>query len=495
VAFATLWFFVTLAPESTFVALAEVMNDHRPYIASSLGLSVLLAWALYTIAARLGRWRTPAFVVVCVILCVVAVPVNRYRNWLWQDSVRLWQDAVITGLGNPRAWMNAGKALMDRGQYAEARVYLERAREIAPNYSFAYLNLSALERLMGNPQGALREAEAAVRVGPRFSMAHYFHGFALENLGARDKAKEAYELALQLNPNEPDAREALVRLKTTNADAADMKVGVQALYVDRDAERAAAIFRTVFTRNPSHYGATLQLAKALDRAGKRQEAQPLWEKMLGMADAAKDNETLATVRARLAEPAGSSPTPRQAAGSPTVPAEDFMKAGLEALYQRNDPVTAATQFRKVLAANPSHYGATLQLAKALDRAGKRQEAQPLWEKILGMAEAAKDQETLATVRARLAGPAGSSPAEDVMKAGLDALYQRNDPVAAATQFWKVLAANPSHYGATLQLAKALDRAGKRQEAQPLWEKMLGMAEAARDQETLRTVRARLAEKS
>lgn len=30
VAFATLWFFVTLAPESSFAALAEVINDHRP---------------------------------------------------------------------------------------------------------------------------------------------------------------------------------------------------------------------------------------------------------------------------------------------------------------------------------------------------------------------------------------------------------------------------------------------------------------------------------
>src|SRR5262245_2979518 len=90
--------------------------------------------------------------------------------------------------------------------------------------------------------------------------------------------------------------------------------------------------------------------------------------MLGMAEAAKDKETLATVRGRLAESAGSSPTPRQSTGSPTVPAEDPMKAGLDALYQRNDPAAAATQFRKVLAANPSHYGATLQLAKALDRA-------------------------------------------------------------------------------------------------------------------------------
>ncbi|MGH7770500.1 MAG: hypothetical protein ACREQP_23860, partial [Candidatus Binatia bacterium] len=33
VTFATAWFFITLAPESSFAPLAEVINDHRPYIA------------------------------------------------------------------------------------------------------------------------------------------------------------------------------------------------------------------------------------------------------------------------------------------------------------------------------------------------------------------------------------------------------------------------------------------------------------------------------
>jgi tetratricopeptide (TPR) repeat protein len=81
--------------------------------------------------------------------------------------------------------------------------------------------------------------------------------------------------------------------------------------------------------------------------------------------------------------------------------------------------------------------------------------------------------------------------EQLMQAGLDALYEQSDPNAAAAYFRKVLAINPDHYGATLQLAKALDRASKPNEALPLWRKMQGMAEAVGDNETLRTVRARL----
>ncbi len=86
----------------------------------------------------------------------------------------------------------------------------------------------------------------------------------------------------------------------------------------------------------------------------------------------------------------------------------------------------------------------------------------------------------------------ASEVRRTMGIGLDALYQRNNPAEAAVRFREVLERNPDHYGATLQLAKALDRSGKADEALALWTKMLEMAEAAQDDETARTVRARLA---
>jgi TolA-binding protein len=82
--------------------------------------------------------------------------------------------------------------------------------------------------------------------------------------------------------------------------------------------------------------------------------------------------------------------------------EALMKAGLDALYTRSDANTAATVFRKVLERNPTHYGATFQLAMALERLGKPAEARPLWEKVLQMAEGYHDQKTADAARARLA---------------------------------------------------------------------------------------------
>jgi tetratricopeptide (TPR) repeat protein len=169
----------------------------------------------------------------------------------------------------------------------------------------------------------------------------------------------------------------------------------------------------------------------------------------------------------------------------------LMNRGVDSLYAKGDPEAAAKAFRKVLAKNPEHYGANFQLAVALDRSGKAAEARPLWEKSLAMAEAIKDETTADTARKRLGLP-GPSPEDAAMKAGLSAFYDKKDAAAAIVEFRKVLEMNPSHYGATFQLAKALDQAGKPAEARPLWEKALKMAEGFKDAETAKMARERLA---
>ena len=167
----------------------------------------------------------------------------------------------------------------------------------------------------------------------------------------------------------------------------------------------------------------------------------------------------------------------------------LMRSGLDARYTRRDANAAVTDFRKVLAQNPTHYGATYQLAAALDAAGKKDEARVVWERMLLMAETIKDEGTADTARARLGKPTRQDVA---MTAGLDALYKQRDATAAVAEFRKVLALNPNHYGANFQLAKALDAAGQTDAARAQWEKVLSMAEAAKDQPTIDTARARLA---
>jgi tetratricopeptide (TPR) repeat protein len=246
-----------------------------------------------------------------------------------------------------------------------------------------------------------------------------------------------------------------------------MNQGMEALNVRNNATEAAALFRKVLEFNPIHYGATYQLASALERSGRPEEAYPVWERILGMAEKIKDKPTADKASQYV-----------------------LMRRGLDLLNKEYDPEQAGVLFQKVLEANPNHYGATFQIATCLDLAGRPAEARPVWEKMLAMAERIQDTKTAAAAKERLANldAVGESA---FMYAGLRAFYKQKNPGEASTLFRRVLAANPSHYGATYQLAAALDAAGKPVEAEPYWAKALAMAEKSNDQATMSKARARL----
>ncbi|MEZ4309881.1 MAG: tetratricopeptide repeat protein [Polyangiaceae bacterium] len=263
--------------------------------------------------------------------------------------------------------------------------------------------------------------------------------------------------------------------------AAEVSAGLAA----RDPAQAVLHFEKALELRPGHYGATFQLARALDRAGRKDDATRQWQKVLALAEQSKDLPLIEMAHKRIDQ---------GAVGDP-------MALGLEALYQKKDPAAAIARFREVLARNPEHYGATYQLATALDQTGDLATSRALWEKMARMADAAGDPKTAETARARLAeiekalGPApAADPDAEGMRAAMELLYTKRDAAAAAAELRKILARNPEHYGATYQLAAALDEAGKPSEARPLWEKALRMAEAAKDEKTAVAARARLAKK-
>ena len=169
---------------------------------------------------------------------------------------------------------------------------------------------------------------------------------------------------------------------------------------------------------------------------------------------------------------------------------ETMTRGLNLMYQGNDPSGAEAVFRQVLAKNPTHYGAHYQLAVALDRTAKPKDARVEWTEVQRLAEAVKDTTTLGTARRRLASPDTASQ-DAMMAAGLDLVFKQANFPAAAAQFRSVLERNPTHYGATYQLAAVLDRMGQPAQARPLWVKVLGMATTYKDDKTIQIARDRL----
>lgn len=88
------------------------------------------------------------------------------------------------------------------------------------------------------------------------------------------------------------------------------------------------------------------------------------------------------------------------AAAPADPQGAAMSIGLDALYKTNNLPLAIEQFRKVLAMNPSHYGAHYQLAMALER-NRDPTAKDMWTKVLALATEIKDEQTIKDAKTHL----------------------------------------------------------------------------------------------
>jgi cytochrome c-type biogenesis protein CcmH/NrfG len=81
-----------------------------------------------------------------------------------------------------------------------------------------------------------------------------------------------------------------------------MKAGLAAMYERKDARAAVSLFREVITNRADHYGATFQLAKALDQSGDSTAALPVWRRILDLARTAGDSTTAAIASSRIRIP-------------------------------------------------------------------------------------------------------------------------------------------------------------------------------------------------
>src|SRR2546430_6855954 len=85
------------------------------------------------------------------------------RTEVWRDDYTLWLDATRKAPANARARTNARHAALARAHYDETRPLLVEGQRLAPCYTYALLNLSAVERLTGRLADAPRARDDAVR--------------------------------------------------------------------------------------------------------------------------------------------------------------------------------------------------------------------------------------------------------------------------------------------------------------------------------------------
>jgi tetratricopeptide (TPR) repeat protein len=204
--FISAWFFLILAPTSSFLPLDSPMYEHRMYLplAAVVAAVVLGAFAL---GQRLLN-KQQGVVLGCVAggaVVVLFTFLTIQRNGDYNSELTIWQDTVEKCPNNPRAHNNLGFLLERMGRIQDADWHYREAVRIYPDYIDAQNNFGSFLSKLGKTKEAVTHFEAALRVNPRDAEAHNNWGNALLQLRRTQDAIKHYNQALEIKPDYPEA--------------------------------------------------------------------------------------------------------------------------------------------------------------------------------------------------------------------------------------------------------------------------------------------------
>lgn len=201
IAFGITWFFIALAPTSSFLPLSEVMNDHRmffPYVGLiiSLGYSVALIFPYLKKEYHLKNTHLIGSISALLLLYAFG---TYNRNKVWHSEESLWKDVTIKSPKNGRGLMNYGLTQMAKGKYDIAKIQFERALKLTPNYHTLHVNLGILNNALGNIEDAEKYFKQATQYGFNYYGPWFYYGrFLTKNSRSHDaikKLKKSMELS------------------------------------------------------------------------------------------------------------------------------------------------------------------------------------------------------------------------------------------------------------------------------------------------------------
>ncbi len=209
VSFGVLWFLIALLP-STFVPLAEVMNDHRaffPYV----GLAIASGWCLFLLYEKLNTSYLKLFRIGLVLILVLNAIGTFARNFVWWNEETLWHDVIIKSPNNGRGLMNYGLALMNKNDFTGAEEYFRMALNRLPYYSYAYENMAILKAAEKQNDSADIYFKQALQLGRNIPAINYYYASYLHEQHRNSEAEYLLKQAIAISPADVDSRYLLMK--------------------------------------------------------------------------------------------------------------------------------------------------------------------------------------------------------------------------------------------------------------------------------------------
>jgi tetratricopeptide (TPR) repeat protein len=213
--FAGAWFFLVLAPTSSFIPLADAAFEHRMYLPLAAVIVMVAAAVRWLLGRAGGRLHWPRAALRTVLVASVllassacgAVTIRRQRDY--QSSRAMWENVLHQRPASPRAHNGVGLALAAEGRLDEAALRYREAIRLKNDYAEAHNNLGRVLRAQGKLDEAILEYREAIRWSPALTKARYNLGNALVAAGRLDEAILQYREAIRLDPNDVEAHNNL----------------------------------------------------------------------------------------------------------------------------------------------------------------------------------------------------------------------------------------------------------------------------------------------
>ena len=261
------WFFVILAPSSSFVPIVtEVAAEHRMYLPLIAPLTVVLLCA-FRFGSLLSPWMSTAMIrrlglaalfLGAALLAVLSVR----RNLEYRDELRLWQKNAEHAPHSARVLLSLGFAQERAGKPGDAEQTYRRALLLDPRSASLRNNLALLLWERGERDGAARLLREALDIEPDHFESLNSLGLLLAEMGQLDAGVEHLERSLT-SPLHSVRSYTLLNLGRLLLRRAR----------DTDLERAERVLRQAIREEPEFdAGARFWLARALEAQGRWGEA-------------------------------------------------------------------------------------------------------------------------------------------------------------------------------------------------------------------------------
>ena len=250
-----LWFLGTLVPVIGFVQVgSQSMADRYTYV-PLIGLSIIAAWGLPDLAARV-RAKPALLTAAAVSLLAACTWGARQQVAYWKDSVTLWSRALNVTDGNYRAHVALGSLLQEGGKAGDATAHFQEALRLRPDYAEAHNKLGAVLADEGRTAEAVPHFVEAIRLKRDLFEAHNNLGNASARQGKLEEAIAHYHDALRWKPDDVAAHNGLG----------------SALDDQGKFDEAIAQYAEAIRIDPAHAPAHNNMGASLLKQGKAEEA-------------------------------------------------------------------------------------------------------------------------------------------------------------------------------------------------------------------------------